>query len=65
MFQLKLTPQYLEQMKFNAISSNAKIFFGPSIPSMFMDSKVFASKYASADSSAKDQPSEVGLDINF
>ncbi|XP_067038426.1 erlin-2-B-like isoform X2 [Acropora muricata] len=56
--KLKLTPQYLEQMKFNAISSNAKIFFGPSIPSMFMDSKVFASKYASADSSAKDQPSE-------
>ena len=65
MFQLKLTPQYLEQMKFNAITSNTKIFFGPSIPGMFMDSKVFASKYASADSSPKDQPSEVGLGINF
>lgn len=32
---------------------------------MFMDSKVFPSKYASADSSPKDQPSQVGLGIDF
>lgn len=36
--KLKLTPQYLELMKFQAISANNKIFFGTDIPSMFLDS---------------------------
>ncbi|XP_078360164.1 erlin-1-like isoform X2 [Oculina patagonica] len=40
--KLKLTPEYLEQIKFNSIASNTKIFFGPSIPSVFLDSKFFS-----------------------
>ncbi|XP_053306987.1 erlin-1 [Spea bombifrons] len=36
--KLKLTPQYLELMKYQAISGNSKIYFGADIPSMFLDS---------------------------
>ncbi|KAG8552643.1 hypothetical protein GDO81_004620, partial [Engystomops pustulosus] len=36
--KLKLTPEYLELMKFQAISANNKIYFGNDIPSMFLDS---------------------------
>lgn len=50
--KLKLTPAYLEQIKYNSIASNTKIFFGPSIPSVFLDSKFF-----SQPSVAKDQQS--------
>ncbi|KAM5142251.1 erlin-1 isoform 1-T2 [Mantella aurantiaca] len=36
--KLKLTPQYLELLKYQAISANNKIYFGSDIPSMFLDS---------------------------
>ncbi|XP_075073264.1 erlin-1 isoform X1 [Mixophyes fleayi] len=36
--KLKLTPQYLELMKYQAISANNKIYFGSDIPSIFLDS---------------------------
>ncbi|XP_040293703.1 erlin-1-like isoform X2 [Bufo bufo] len=36
--KLKLTPEYLELMKFQVISTNNKIYFGNDIPSMFLDS---------------------------
>ncbi|KAM5172263.1 erlin-2 [Mantella aurantiaca] len=36
--QLKLTPEYLQLMKFQAIAANSKIYFGSEIPNMFMDS---------------------------
>nr|XP_058943349.1 erlin-1-like [Pocillopora verrucosa] len=52
--KLKLTPEYLEQIKFNSIASNTKIFFGPSIPSIFLDSKIL-SQSSSLESAAKDQ----------
>ncbi|CAI9593106.1 unnamed protein product [Staurois parvus] len=35
--RLKLTPQYLQLMKFQAIAANSKIYFGSEIPNMFMD----------------------------
>uniref|UniRef100_A0AAY4AYY0 Erlin-1 n=1 Tax=Denticeps clupeoides TaxID=299321 RepID=A0AAY4AYY0_9TELE len=35
--RLKLTPEYLELMKYQAIASNSKIYFGQEIPSMFVD----------------------------
>lgn len=54
--KLKLTPEYLEQMKFNSIASNTKIFFGPNIPSIFLDSKVL-SQSSSLESATKDQKS--------
>ncbi|XP_035256325.1 erlin-1 [Anguilla anguilla] len=34
---LKLTPEYLELMKYQAIAANSKIYFGQDIPSMFVD----------------------------
>ncbi|XP_003383395.1 PREDICTED: erlin-1-like [Amphimedon queenslandica] len=33
---LKLTPQYLELKRYEAITTNAKFYFGQSIPSLFM-----------------------------
>ncbi|CAM4726852.1 unnamed protein product [Leuciscus chuanchicus] len=35
--RLKLTPEYLELMKYQAIASNSKIYFGQEIPNMFVD----------------------------
>ena len=36
LFQLKLTPEYLEMLRFQALSANAKLYFGPNIPSLFL-----------------------------
>ncbi|XP_044293456.1 erlin-2 isoform X2 [Varanus komodoensis] len=35
--KLKLTPEFLQLMKYKAIASNSKIYFGKDIPNMFMD----------------------------
>uniref|UniRef100_A0AAY5EUK9 Erlin-1 n=1 Tax=Electrophorus electricus TaxID=8005 RepID=A0AAY5EUK9_ELEEL len=35
--RLKLTPEYLELMKYQSIASNSKIYFGQDIPNMFVD----------------------------
>uniref|UniRef100_A0ACB8EXF4 Erlin-2 n=1 Tax=Sphaerodactylus townsendi TaxID=933632 RepID=A0ACB8EXF4_9SAUR len=35
--RLKLTPEYLQLMKYKAVASNSKIYFGKDIPNMFMD----------------------------
>lgn len=43
--QHKLTPEYLELRRYQAIASNSKIYFGNSIPSMFVDSSC-ALKYS-------------------
>ncbi|XP_078522244.1 erlin-2-B-like [Lissotriton helveticus] len=36
--KLKLTPEFLQLMKYKAIASNSKIYFGKNIPNMFVDS---------------------------
>uniref|UniRef100_A0A665WUE1 Erlin-2 n=1 Tax=Echeneis naucrates TaxID=173247 RepID=A0A665WUE1_ECHNA len=36
--RLKLTPEYLQLMKYKAIAANSKIYFGNDIPQMFVDS---------------------------
>ncbi|KAJ8286236.1 hypothetical protein GJAV_G00036120 [Gymnothorax javanicus] len=36
--KLKLTPEYLQMVKFKAIAGNSKIYFGNDIPRMFVDS---------------------------
>ncbi|XP_075063576.1 erlin-2 [Mixophyes fleayi] len=36
--RLKLTPEYLQLIKYQAIASNSKIYFGKDIPDMFVDS---------------------------
>ena len=33
---MKLTPQYLELKRYEAITTNSKYYFGPNIPSLFM-----------------------------
>ena len=35
---MKLTPEYLQLMKFKAIAANSKIYFGNDIPQMFVES---------------------------
>lgn len=35
--KLKLTPEYLQLMKYQAIAANNKIYFGQDIPNMFVD----------------------------
>ncbi|NWU24559.1 ERLN2 protein, partial [Dyaphorophyia castanea] len=44
--KLKLTPEYLQLMKYKAIAANSKIYFGKDIPNMFMDSAGSHSKSA-------------------
>ncbi|XP_071419738.1 LOW QUALITY PROTEIN: erlin-1 [Pithys albifrons albifrons] len=39
--KLKLTPEYLELMKYQAIAANSKLYFGDRIPGMFLDSCAF------------------------
>ncbi|XP_066303762.1 erlin-2-B-like isoform X2 [Branchiostoma lanceolatum] len=61
--RLKLTPAYLELMKYQSIAANTKLYFGTDIPSMFFETKdgatadgakvVAASKTPQADSSSK------------
>ncbi|XP_051979377.1 erlin-2-like isoform X4 [Xyrauchen texanus] len=59
--KLKLTPEYLQLMKFKAIAANSKIYFGSEIPHMFMDSG--AGRSYSAASKAIDALSEGILDL--
>ncbi|XP_023183589.1 erlin-1-like [Xiphophorus maculatus] len=42
--QLKLTPEYLELMKYQAIAANSKIYFGQDIPNMFVEGTNGATK---------------------
>lgn len=44
--QLKLTPEYLELMKYQAIAANSKIYFGQDIPNMFVEGSSDQSKAA-------------------
>ena len=37
-FQIKLTPQYLELRRIEALAQTSKIYYGPNIPQMFFDS---------------------------
>lgn len=56
--QLKLTPEYLQLMKYKAIAANSKIYFGKDIPNMFMDSAGNQGK--SAEGLAEGIPEEDG-----
>jgi len=38
---LKLTAPYLEMLRYQALTSNSKIYYGPSIPKMFVDMTEF------------------------
>ena len=60
--QLKLTPEYLEQMKFQAIAANTKVFFGPSIPNIFVDSSMF-SEMKAAQSGQESHNKQVCCDL--
>ena len=36
-FQLKLTPEYLEMLRYQALMTNTKVYFGNQIPNIFYD----------------------------
>ncbi|XP_075457516.1 erlin-2 [Ascaphus truei] len=50
--KLKLTPEYLQLMKYQAIAANSKIYFGKDIPDMFMDHS--AARFRSAEPATED-----------
>lgn len=68
-FQLKLTPEYLQLMKYKAIASNSKIYFGKDIPDMFVDAAGSLGKHleALADKPSfglEEEPSEADAEEN-
>ena len=48
--QMMLTPEYIELKKYEALAANNKVYFGNSIPNMFVD---FQQAAASASSTAE------------
>ena len=52
--QMKLTQEYLELMRIEAISKNNKIFYGPDIPSVFIESEFFQKSALNKDASKKE-----------
>lgn len=62
LLQLKLTPEYLQLIKYKAIASNSKIYFGSEIPQMFVDSGSAGSAIKA--SAAKDIVAEQILDLD-
>ncbi|KAK2499116.1 hypothetical protein MC885_019993 [Smutsia gigantea] len=60
----KLTPEYLELKRYEAIASNSKIYFGNNIPSMFVDSSC-ALKYSDIRTGRKNSlPSKEALELS-
>ncbi|XP_066880978.1 erlin-1 isoform X7 [Kogia breviceps] len=58
----KLTPEYLELKRYQAIASNSKIYFGSNIPNMFVDSSC-ALKYSEVRTGRKSSlPSKEALE---
>ncbi|CAG5117784.1 unnamed protein product [Candidula unifasciata] len=51
--KVKLTKEYLEMLKYQAISSNTKIYFGNSLPSVFLDPIVTTGSTISDSSASK------------
>ncbi|TKC44603.1 hypothetical protein EI555_007428, partial [Monodon monoceros] len=67
--KLKLTPEYLQLMKYKAIASSSKIYFGKDIPDMFVDSAGSLGKHleALADKPSfglEEEPSEADTEEN-
>ncbi|XP_028654648.1 erlin-2-B-like [Erpetoichthys calabaricus] len=48
--KLKLTPEYLQLMKFKAVAANSKIYFGSDIPNVFLDTISPCQQIPAADS---------------
>lgn len=59
---MKLTPEYLQLMKYKAIATNSKIYFGNDIPKMFVDSGSAGSSIMA--SAAMDIDGEQILDLD-
>ncbi|XP_027133323.1 erlin-2 isoform X2 [Larimichthys crocea] len=60
--KMKLTPEYLQLMKYKAIATNSKIYFGNDIPKMFVDSGSAGSSIMA--SAAMDIDGEQILDLD-
>lgn len=51
--QLMLTPEYIELKKYEALAANNKVYFGNSIPSMFVDFQQAAESAAATSAEKK------------
>lgn len=56
--KLKLTPEYLEMLKYQAILSNTKIYFGNQIPSVFYDPIISGTSQEHQDTSSQSSRKE-------
>jgi len=45
--KMKLTPEYLESLRIQAVAQNNKVFYGPSIPNIFIDENLTKRKVES------------------
>lgn len=45
--KLKLTPEFLESLRIQAVAQNNKVYYGPSIPNIFIDESAIKKKTAS------------------
>ncbi|XP_051896683.1 erlin-2-like [Pristis pectinata] len=54
--RLKLSPEYLQLLRYRAIASNSKIYFGKDIPKMFLDLSAFAPSAAGKSGEANSSP---------
>lgn len=51
---MKLTPEFIAHTKYQSLATNTKVYFGNSIPNMFLDSGVQDKSVASAFAANKD-----------
>ena len=61
---MMLTPNYLEVLKFQSLASNTKIYFGNSIPDMFLDPTTSSHTAPAADASSSSSTSTSSTKVN-
>ena len=65
--QLILTPEYLELKRYEALATNNKVYFGNSIPNMYVDSgsttTAAAATAAAASSDKQSKPPKVNAQL--
>ncbi|KAJ8406728.1 hypothetical protein AAFF_G00296440 [Aldrovandia affinis] len=52
--KMKLTPEYLELMRFQAIAANSKIYFGQDIPNMFVENSAIPGRTPQSEQHSKE-----------
>lgn len=56
--KLKLTPEFLELSRYQAMTANSKLYFGPSLPNFFMQGQDSYWLHRQQDTPTKEQPTD-------